>query len=361
MKQRTTLLYAIICFSNIFAQTTYPDNETGLFQDMLTPQYYLASVGDSFRAEVNTSIHFARQNQFQHPLVDPTGNAPPYSIPTNGEFGVGKGPTGTSSHHAAIDLHLENNATEVDLFAAHDGHIAIYRDAPKYRHYLSITKNIEDSTGIVLGKMVTLYAHIDLDLDSTDNLQLDGQFVTQGTLVSKHLYAGTVGGPHLHFEIRYYRIEDAGTETYYGFVGPEGSTTLTEPSAGSWSYGYWDPNTGYGFANPMNHLPAALSTLPEADIGQPESFEFFQNYPNPFNPNTTFKYWLAEAGDISLAIYDLQGQLVKTMLQTSQSAGYKTIGWNSLDDAGTPVNAGIYFCHLQAGSFNKTIKMTILK
>ena len=71
---------------------------------------------------------------------------------------------------------------------------------------------------------------------------------------AKHLYSGTRGGPHLHFEIRYYRSEDTGNETFYGnSIGPGGSSDLTEPSAGSWSYGYWNPDIGYGFGNPKNH------------------------------------------------------------------------------------------------------------
>ncbi len=100
---------------------------------------------------------------------------------------------------------------------------------------------------------MTLYAHIDLDLDKADGLSLNGQTVQAGDLISRHLYSGTVGGPHLHFEIRYYRSTDSGDEEFYGFAGPRADPVLTQPSGGSWLYGIWNPSVGYGFGDPRNH------------------------------------------------------------------------------------------------------------
>ena len=94
------------------------------------------------------------------------------------------------------------------------------KDAPKYRQYLAITKDIVDGDGFLLGKLVTLYAHLDLDLDEADELLMNGQSVAPGDLISTHFYAGTVGGPHLHFEARYYRSNDIGNESYYGLAPP---------------------------------------------------------------------------------------------------------------------------------------------
>ncbi len=234
--------------NNIEPEIIYENNESGLYQDFLTPYYY-SSNNESFRTEINKFIHFARLTEFQHPIEDSVAQMPSYSI--NRGFGDGIGPGGTAQHHPAIDLHIENGDTNVVMYAAYDGYIHTVRDAAKYRDYLSITKDIKDSLDNTIGKIVTIYGHIDLNLDSLDNRLLNGQFVNQGDIVSRHLYSGTLGGPHLHFEIRYYRPSNVGNEEYYGWSG--GSITYTEPSAGSWSYGYWDPNTGYGFANPKNH------------------------------------------------------------------------------------------------------------
>lgn len=102
-------------------------------------------------------------------------------------------------------------------------------------------------------KLVTPYAYIDLDLDEADGLILNGVTVHAGDLISQHLYAGTVGGPHLHFEIRYYRPADIGDEEFYGFAGPRTDPSLTEPPSGPWTHGIWNPNVGYGFGDPRNH------------------------------------------------------------------------------------------------------------
>jgi len=230
------------------------DNEDGVAQDMLTPEYYLAAQGSGFREDVNRFIQFARQVTFWHPLADAAGNTPLFSIPAIGSFGASKGPSRDVQHHPAIDLHIDGRATEVDLRAAHDGIVRTMRDVPKYRHAITITRDIVDSDGELLGKLVTLYGHVDLDLDEASGLFMDGQRVTAGDLISRHLYAGTVGGPHLHFEVRYYRPGDTGVEEFYGgSVGPSGNPSFTEPSAGIWSHGFWHPDIGYGYADPRNH------------------------------------------------------------------------------------------------------------
>jgi murein DD-endopeptidase MepM/ murein hydrolase activator NlpD len=356
MKKLIAILGIILFTSITHSQSIYPNNEDGQFEDMLTPQYYLSSNSDLFRYEVNKFVYFARKVPFQHPLEDSTGQKPKISIPAIGKFGAGKGPTGTSQHHAAIDLHVENNDTKVTMYAAHDGLVAIYRDAPKYRHYLSITKNVEDNAGNIIGKIVTLYAHIDLDLDSAANILLDGKYVNQGNIVSEHLYSGTVGGPHLHFEIRYYRTGDIGEEEFYGFVGPTGSITLSEPSAGSWPYGYWNPNIGYGFANPENHLQSFATGIMGQNGEIPWEHELFQNYPNPFNPTTTISYKLTRENDVVLTIFDISGREIQKIINKNQNAGDYSVPFNA-----SGLSSGFYLYQLEIGKFKQSKKMLLLR
>lgn len=144
--------------------------------------------------------------------------------------------------------------TKVALYAAHDGRVTTFRDAPKYRHYLAITKEVLDEAGESPGKLVTLYGHIDLDLNEADGLSLYGKEIRKGELMSRHLYSGTRGGPHLHFEVRYYRPGDAGDEAFYGLSMPGSDPAeLSVASAGPWTLGLWNPNVGYGYADPHNH------------------------------------------------------------------------------------------------------------
>ncbi|MDF7824963.1 M23 family metallopeptidase [Pontiellaceae bacterium B12227] len=226
----------------------YPDAAGSSIQDMLTPVFYSALTNAPFRAEVNRFAYYAGREQFHHPLENPAGEVPSFSAPGWGEFGATKPVRGDpQSYHPASDLYVSSGETNVQLYAAHSGVISVYRDADKYRHYLAISKDLVDVDGVVVGKLSTLYAHIDLDLDEADGLLMNGQTVAKGDLVSQNLYSGTMGGPHLHFEIRYYRAADTGEEEFYG--GP----LYSEPSSGPWLYGYWDPQVGYGFAHPGNH------------------------------------------------------------------------------------------------------------
>jgi murein DD-endopeptidase MepM/ murein hydrolase activator NlpD len=232
----------------------YTNSEDSEFQDLLTPLYYLAQDTDMFREDLNKFIFFARQVPFHHPFNNGSTNTINYSVPTNGMFCSEKGKGQDIQYHPAVDIHFDDDQTNVTLFATHDGIVKTEKDAEKYRHYLSITKDITDDEGQILGKLVTIYAHLDLDLDQDSSLFLNGQSVQAGDIISQHLYEGTVGGPHLHLEIRYYRNSDDGDEEFYGSgTGPNANPEFTTPSAGIWSYGYWNPDVGYGFADPRNH------------------------------------------------------------------------------------------------------------
>ncbi|SVE54588.1 uncharacterized protein METZ01_LOCUS507442, partial [marine metagenome] len=67
----------------------------------------------------------------------------------------------------------------------------------------------------------------------------------------------------------------------------------------------------------------SLSTINKDIV--PETFALHQNYPNPFNPFTSFRYDLPEDGLVNIAIYDMMGRIVKTLVNSSQTAGYKSI------------------------------------
>lgn len=73
------------------------------------------------------------------------------------------------------------------------------RDAPKYREYVAVSTDVFDEQNQLIGKLVTIYAHVDLDLDldEANSLFVDGISVQAGELISAHLYSGTVGGGHI--------------------------------------------------------------------------------------------------------------------------------------------------------------------
>ena len=93
----------------------------------------------------------------------------------------------------------------------------------------------------------------------------------------------------------------------------------------------------------------------------PIGYHLYQNYPNPFNPITTLRYILPEDEIVNIMIYDIKGSIVKTLINTTQSAGYKSMQWNATNDRNEPVSAGFYIYTIQAGEFKQTKKMVLLK
>ena len=93
----------------------------------------------------------------------------------------------------------------------------------------------------------------------------------------------------------------------------------------------------------------------------PKIINLHQNHPNPFNPITSLHYDLTEDGLVNITIYDMMGRIVKTLVNSSQTAGYKSIRWNATNDRNEHVSAGLYLYTIQAGEFRQTKKMVLLK
>ena len=98
----------------------------------------------------------------------------------------------------------------------------------------------------------------------------------------------------------------------------------------------------------------------------PKETELLPNYPNPFNPETWIPYRLAEDAFVTLTIYDLNGQIIRTLevghrIASAYENRSKAIHWDGRNDVGEQVASGVYFYTLTAGDFSATRKMLILK
>ena len=93
----------------------------------------------------------------------------------------------------------------------------------------------------------------------------------------------------------------------------------------------------------------------------PEKYALQQNFPNPFNPITTIHYELPKQELVQIIIFDLLGHQVKHLVDDFQGAGINSIVWDTINDRGQPVSAGIYIYQLQAGEFFQARKMVFLK
>ena len=90
-------------------------------------------------------------------------------------------------------------------------------------------------------------------------------------------------------------------------------------------------------------------------------FQLNQNYPNPFNPTTSFSYVIPQTADVTLAIYNIRGELVRTLESGNQTAGRHEASWNGLNDAGQLVSSGIYVYSLKSESQTVSKQMLFLK
>jgi hypothetical protein len=93
----------------------------------------------------------------------------------------------------------------------------------------------------------------------------------------------------------------------------------------------------------------------------PDEYIMQQNYPNPFNPTTTLRYGIPEDANVTLLIYDVRGNLVKTIESGYQPAGWYEAMWNGLSESGQIVSTGLYIARFQAGGYSKVVKMLYLK
>jgi hypothetical protein len=96
----------------------------------------------------------------------------------------------------------------------------------------------------------------------------------------------------------------------------------------------------------------------------PKAFSLAQNSPNPFNPSTNISYEIPETSSgvkVVLAVYNIRGQKVITLVDELKEAGRYTVNWDGRSESGQRVSSGVYFYRLQAGDFTSVRKMVILK
>ena len=99
----------------------------------------------------------------------------------------------------------------------------------------------------------------------------------------------------------------------------------------------------------------------ETIAGPPLNFGLDVNYPNPFNPETQIAYTLSEAGPVELAIYNIMGQRVRTLIRSVQAAGRYQVVWDGRDDRGVQVSTGVYLSRLSTAEGVQVRRMLLLK
>jgi len=104
-----------------------------------------------------------------------------------------------------------------------------------------------------------------------------------------------------------------------------------------------------------------LLTNDEAEVVVPEVTALQGNFPNPFNPSTQIRFDLARAEHVTIEIFNIRGQRVKTLVNGEMEAGRHNIEWAGTDDRGRTVGSGIYFYSMKAGEYSSTRRMVLMK
>jgi hypothetical protein len=111
---------------------------------------------------------------------------------------------------------------------------------------------------------------------------------------------------------------------------------------------------------PWENTGVGVEGEDETDV--PDVFALSKNFPNPFNPSTTINYDIAgTGGHVSMVIYNMSGQKVRTLVDEVKAPGFYSVVWDGTDEFGMSVSSGIYLYKIISGDFNDIEKMTFVK
>ena len=116
-----------------------------------------------------------------------------------------------------------------------------------------------------------------------------------------------------------------------------------------------------GSATFSETISVSIATGVAEQSTTPQRFELLPNYPNPFNPETRIEYTTPKESDVRLAVYNLQGQRIKTLVNELKNAGRHSVVWNGVDDSGHVAGSGIYILRIKAGDYQSSRRITLLR
>lgn len=137
-----------------------------------------------------------------------------------------------------------------------------------------------------------------------------------------------------------------------------------EPESYNWQgyqLGAWDPVTKQPTVALDAFLGIGVVSVPEESRLIPKEPELFPSFPNPFNPSTQVRYAISATGKVSLIVYDLLGQKVRTLVDEMQSAGEYSIPWLGDNDSGGQASSGVYFICLVTEQVSKTQRIVLVR
>jgi len=174
-------------------------------------------------------------------------------------------------------------------------------------------------------------------------------------------YLPTQSQSALSYEVELSNSPDFSNATKYDNIAQLNSQ-VTDLTEGEYYWRVRSKTSGStsNYSNTGNFKVGSVTSL-EGEEELPLSYSIDQNYPNPFNPTTTINYSLPEANFVTIKIYNMLGQEVKTLLSEEVKAGRHNVNWNGENNYGSKVSSGTYIYRITAGEFVQAKKMILLK
>jgi len=165
------------------------------------------------------------------------------------------------------------------------------------------------------------------------------------------------GDPSARLVWRLLVYGDLDTTRYEPYEDMQGAAGFPPDFPDSY-YFHIDAHTGYVWWRTFNLIQ---SGEPTAVAPQRADVSFLAACPNPFNPRTTLRYSVAEAGAVRLAVYDVNGRRVRTLVDAPRGAGTHSVTWNGTDGSGKRVASGVYVVRLTTPTETLTTRAVIVR
>jgi hypothetical protein len=178
-----------------------------------------------------------------------------------------------------------------------------------------------------------------------------------------HESGGASAGTNIFYRNHPHHIENLNSSgtimaemNWWGGSEPSPSRFVGSVDYDPWLEGETPPDIHF------EEIPGQVAPFAQERRELPARYSLSYNYPNPFNPVTTFRYAVPQpGGSVRIAIYNVAGQRVATLVNEQKAPGTYTAVWSGVSDGGVNVASGVYFVRMEAGSFTETRKVILLK
>jgi hypothetical protein len=257
-----------------------------------------------------------------------------------------------SLKYADIQFADYDNDNDLDIFCAGRYDYQIY--------YANIYKNSLSTINTPPVAPTTLDAAVD---ESAVTLSWDAgsDAETPATGLTYNLRIGTTpGGNEVLSGMSL--TDGARTHASWGNMGENLDVTIAELPDGTYYAAVQSVDNSFIGSPFIDEISFVIDTTGAGDTPQmPYVTALVGNYPNPFNPTTSISFSLADEQNVTLAIYNIRGQRVATLVDEQREAGLHTVVWSGRDAAGNPVASGVYFAQMHSGKTTQRHKLLMLK